>query len=151
MFIKQLMKFIEENFLNLAVDQYAKYLIKFLMEKWNNTPEGNEIKKLIKDNFNKMCQNKYSSYVCEYFIDMVNPDTRIELINLLNLDEIIKSNKDYSLKILKLLGVNINSNKALELSPNLSNNMNNQNNFLPYNWNMNFQNSISHQFDLMNN
>ena len=52
------MKFIEENFLNLAVDQYAKYLIKFLMEKWNNTPEGNEIKKLIKDNFNKMCQNK---------------------------------------------------------------------------------------------
>ena len=35
------MKFIEENFMNLAVDQYANYLIQFLLEKWNNTPEGN--------------------------------------------------------------------------------------------------------------
>ena len=35
--------------MNLAEDQYANYLIQFLLEKWNNTPEGNEIKKLVKD------------------------------------------------------------------------------------------------------
>ena len=50
---EQIMKFVEENFMNLAEDQYANYLIQFLLEKWNNTPEGNEIKKMVKDNFVK--------------------------------------------------------------------------------------------------
>ena len=150
MLIKQIMIFIKENFLNLAADQYSNYLIQFLLEEWNNTFEGNEIKKLIKDNFDKMCQKKYSSFVCELFINMVPHEKRIELINFINIDNIIKSNNDYSLKILKLLLVDINSNNTLKLYPSLSNNMNNLNNFLPNNWNANIQNSISHQFDFMN-
>ena len=46
------MKFVEQNFMNLTVDQYANYLISFLLEKWKNTPEGNKIKKI---NFSKLC------------------------------------------------------------------------------------------------
>ena len=59
------MKFVEENFMNLAEDQYANYLIQFLLEKWNNTPEGNAIKRLVFTNFEKMCEKKYSSFICE--------------------------------------------------------------------------------------
>ena len=150
MFIKQIMIFIKENFLNLSADRYAHYLISFILEIWNNTFEGNEIKQLIIGNFDKMCQKKYSSFVCELFIKMVHPENRIKLINFINIDKIIKSNKDYSLKILKLLGVNINSNNNLKLYPNLSNNMNDQNNFMPNNWNLNIQNIMTHKFDFIN-
>ena len=52
---EQIMKFVEENFMNLAEDQYANYLIQFLLEKWNNTPEGKAIEKMVRDNFEKMC------------------------------------------------------------------------------------------------
>ena len=81
---------------------------------------------------------------------MIKCENRIKLINFINIDKIIKSNKDYSLKILKLLGVNINSNNNLKLYPNLSNNMNDQNNFMPNNWNLNIQNIMTHQFDFIN-
>ena len=49
---EQIMMFVEKNFMNLAVDNY---LIQFLLEKWNNTPEGKAIKKMVRDNFEKMC------------------------------------------------------------------------------------------------
>jgi hypothetical protein len=76
---QQIMAFIGENFMNLAVDQYANYLIQFLFEKWNNTSKGNEIKKLIKDNFDKMCEKKYSSIICESYIKMISSKEREEL------------------------------------------------------------------------
>ena len=62
---EQIMKFVEENFMNLAEDQYANYLIQFLLDKWNNTSEGNAIKRLVFTNFEKMCEKKYSSFICE--------------------------------------------------------------------------------------
>jgi len=53
-----IMKLIKQNFMNLAVAQYANYLIQFLLEKWINTPEGNEIKNLIFVNFDKLMKKK---------------------------------------------------------------------------------------------
>ena len=54
--------------MDFAMDQYANYLIQFLLEKWKETPEGNEIKKIIRENFLMMCEKKYSSFICEKFI-----------------------------------------------------------------------------------
>ena len=48
----QIMNFVRNNFMNLAVNQYANYLIQFLFQEWKNTSEGNEIKELIFNNFN---------------------------------------------------------------------------------------------------
>ena len=47
------MKFVEENFMNLAEAQYANYLIQFILDKWNNTSEGNAIKRLVFTNLKK--------------------------------------------------------------------------------------------------
>ena len=88
----QILRFVVKNFMDLAVDQYANYLIQFLLEKWNNTPEGNEIKKLIFDNFDKLMTKKYSSFVCESYIKILHPEKRKELINSLDIKKIIKSN-----------------------------------------------------------
>ena len=120
---EQILNFIEQNFLNLAVDQYANYLIQFLLEKWNNTPEGNKIKKLIETNFDKMCKKKYSSFICENYINMIHPEKKNELINSLNIKKIKESNNYYSLRILKFLGVNIESNYILRLSQKFNNSM----------------------------
>ena len=126
---EQILNFIEQNFLNLAVDQYANYLIQFLLEKWNNTPEGNEIKKLIKDNFEQLSKKKYSSFICEKYINIISLEEKEELINSLDIDKIRDSNNHHSMKILKLLGVdNKNSNNNSFNNPN--NNFNNNPNFI---------------------
>ena len=131
---EQIMAFIEENFMNLAVDQYANYLIQFLFEKWNITSKGNEIKKLIKDNFDKMCQKKYSSFICESYIKMISSKERDELIKSLKINKIQKSDNPYISKILKKLGIKINSNNNdFQLFPNLNNNINIQGNFISNN------------------
>ena len=137
--------------MDLAVDQYANYLIQFLLEKWNNTPEGNEIKKLIFDNFDKLMTKKYSSFVCEQYIKMLHPEKRKELINSLDIKKIIKSNNHHSKKILTLLGVFNNSNNISNLNQNFPDNqtIHNQNsnyysnfnipnNFMPYAQNSNY-------------
>ena len=147
---EQIMKFIEENFLNLAVDQYANYLIQFLLEKWNNTPEGNEIKKLIKYNFDKLSQKKYSSFICECYIKVISTEEKRELINSLNVDKIRESNNHHSMKILKLLGINNNNsnNNSYNDQKNNSNNNPNFNFQLPMSLN---NNKINNPGFFMNN
>ena len=44
--------------MDLAVNQYANYLIQFLLELWNNTTEGNELKEMIFKNFQAMSEKK---------------------------------------------------------------------------------------------
>ena len=121
---EQIMKFVEQNFMNLTVDQYANYLISFLLEKWKNTPEGNEIKKLIKDNFEKLCMKKYSSFICESYIKVISTEEKGELISSINIEKIRASNNHHAMKILKLLGVNNNNsnNNSYNNQNNISNN-----------------------------
>ena len=81
--VSKLMELVRNNFMYLAEGEYSNYLIQHLLEQWNNTPEGNEIKKLIINNFKEMKQNKYSSYICEMFVENMTPEEKMELIQSL--------------------------------------------------------------------
>jgi len=122
----QIMNFVRNNFMNLAVDQYANYLIQFLFQEWKNTSEGNEIKELIFNNFKDMHDKKYSSFICEIFIKNITIEEKKNLIKRLDLNYILKSNNKHSLKIMKALGifnnVNTNFNFPLSLNNNFINN-----------------------------
>ena len=98
--------FIRKNFMNLAVNQYANYLIQFLLEIWKNTPEGNEIKEIVFKHFQEMCRKKYSSFICELFINIISTEEKIKLIKTLDLDYLLKSNNQHAIKIIKALGIN---------------------------------------------
>ena len=138
----QIMKLIYEKFMDLAVDQYANYLIQFLLEKWNNTPEGNEIKKLVRANFEKMCEKKYSSFICELYITkIISPEEKKELINSLDIEKIIELNNHHSMKILKILKI-----LDIKFKPKLNNQIQNVNNI-----GFNMPNMTKSRFNLMNN
>ena len=146
---EQIMRLLEENFMNLAVDQYSNYLIQFLLEEWKNTPEGNEIKKMVRDNFEKMSQKKYSSFICELYIKIISPEEKKEIIikmknniNTLNIN-------NNSRNILNLLGIDINSNNISHLTPNYYN-INNSAYINPNN-NMNINAQNNHEYFYINN
>ena len=145
---------IKINFLRLAEDQYANYLIQCILEEWNNTPEGNEIKKLIRDNFEKMCVKKYSSFICEEYIKIITQEEKNELINLLNINKILYLNNEHSKKILKKLGIiiNNNNNSKNQISKNWNNNMNNSAHFMSNNnYIINNLNNMNSNFFRINN
>ena len=102
--------------------QYANYLIQFLLDKWRDTKEGNEIKELVKKNFLMMSEKKYSSFICEKFITIITPEEKRDLIKQINVEAINKSINPHYIKIMKALGIYKNQD---------SNNHNNDNsNFL---------------------
>ena len=112
------MNFVRNNFMDLAVNQYANYLIQFLLELWNNTTEGNELKEMIFKNFQAMSEKKFSSFICELFIKIISEEEKIELIKTLDFDYMLKSNNKHSMKILKYLGFDQNHNKQFPFSLN---------------------------------
>ena len=150
---EQIMKFVEENFMNLAEDQYANYLIQFLLEKWNNTPEGNEIKKMVKDNFVKMCEKKYSSFICELYIKIISPEEKVDLNKFLKNTNIRASNNHHAMKIIKNLENSTNNIKAnYQVAKNRNNNKNNNGSYIPNNnINYNNQNNMNSRYFGMNN
>ena len=103
--VSKLMELIRNNFMCLAEGKYSNYLIQHLLEKWNNTSEGNEIKELIFNNFKTMCENKYASFIFELYIKIVTPEEKNKLIQSLNHNLIIIANNPYAIKIMKLLGI----------------------------------------------
>ena len=102
------MNLIRNNFMDLAANQYANYLIQFLLEIWSNTPELEEIKEMIFKNFQVMCEKKYSSFICELFIKIITLEEKTELIKSLDLDYILKSNNKHLMKIMKALCIHQN-------------------------------------------
>jgi len=114
------MNFVRNNFMDLAANQYGNYLIQFLLEIWNNTPEGNEIKEMIFKNFRDMCEKKYSSFICELFIKIITLEEKTELIKNLDFDYILKSNNKHLIKIMKALGINQNETKGCQFPLNLN-------------------------------
>ena len=99
------MNYIRNNFMDLAANQYANYLIQFLLEIWKNTPEWEEIKEMIFKNFQALCEKKYSSFICELFIKILTLEEKTELIKSLDFDYILKSNNKHLMKIMKALGI----------------------------------------------
>ena len=139
--------------MNLAEDQYANYLIQFLLEKWNNTPEGNEIKKMVKDNFVKMCEKKYSSFICELYIKIISPEEKVDLNKFLKNTNIRASNNHHAMKIIKNLENSTNNIKAnYQVAKNRNNNKNNNGSYIPNNnINYNNQNNMNSRYFGMNN
>ena len=117
----QLMGLIRKNFMDFAEGQYANYLVQYLLEKWNNTSEGNEIKELIFINFKAMCEKKYSSFICEKFIEIITPEEKNKLIQSLDINSLIKSNNTHTIKIMKLLGIFNNNNNSSRFAFSLKN------------------------------
>ena len=117
----QLMGLIRKNFMDFAEGQYANYLVQYLLEKWNNTSEGNEIKELIFINFKVMCEKKYSSFICEKFIEIITPEEKNKLIQSLDINSLIKSNNTHTIKIMKLLGIFNNNNNSSRFAFSLKN------------------------------
>ena len=105
----KILDYIKQNFMGLAIDKYGNYLIQFVLEKWNNFPEGKEIKDLVIQNFKTMIQFKYSSFICEAIIK-ISKKEKININELLNLNNIGKIDNPYSIKIMKLLGIDIDIN-----------------------------------------
>ena len=151
---EQVMKFVEGNFMSLAEDQYANYLIQFLLEKWNNTTEGNEIKKLVRANFLKLCEKKYSSFICELYIKIIPPEEQKELFALL--DDANKKGNNNNHHIMKILinlkKINNNLNSNNQVSKNGNNNKNNYDSYMTNNnINYNNQNNMNSRYFGMNN
>ena len=148
------MRLVEENFMNLAGDQYANYLIQYLLEKWNNTPEGNEIKKMVRDNFEKLSEKKNTSFICELYIKIISPEEKVDLNKFLKNTNIRASNNHHAMKIWKILHSNkINNYKSnKQISKNGNNNMNNSAHFMSNNnYFFNNQNYINSNFYGINN
>ena len=99
------MNYIRNNFMDLAANQYANYLIQYLLEIWENTPEWEEIKEMIFKNFQALCEKKYSSFICELFIKILTLEEKTELIKGLDFDYILKANNKHLMKIMKALGI----------------------------------------------
>ena len=139
-----LMEIIRKDFANFAVDQYANYLISFLLVEWKDTPQGNEIKELVRNNFLWMCEKKYSSFICEKFIKVITHEEKKELINSIDLNELsYKLNNTHFAKIMKALGIYNNQNNInVQLPSNINNN---------FIMNDNHELSNSSRFDFVNN
>jgi hypothetical protein len=121
--IEQVMNLVKNNFMNLSMDQYAYYLIIFLLKKLNDTSDGNDLKNLIKSNFEQLSRYQYSSLICESYIKIISREEKVELIDSLNKSKMRVLSNHNTMKILKLLENSINNN--LNINHHESNNMNN--------------------------
>jgi hypothetical protein len=68
--VQNIMNIIKTNFMSLAMNNFGNYLIQFLMEKWANLTEGNEINNLIKKNFEQLNKSKISSHICKKYFEL---------------------------------------------------------------------------------
>ena len=154
---QQILNLIRTYFMNFAVDKYGNYLLQFLLEKWNNFPEGKEIRDLIFNNFSVMIKSKYSSFVCEIFVKLLNVEEKNQIIKTLDLNEIKNSNNPHAIKILKNLGIFINNestginNYQNQFQLPLSLNNNNMNNNMNNNGNNNYNGNRNNNYRPNNN
>jgi len=139
--LRKLIDLIKDNFVSISSNDYGNYLIQYIMEKWWNTNEGEEIKEQIKDNFQILAGNKYSSFIIELFLRMSSKEDKMQLIkrisansnnniNAKNIDNIL------IMRIMKSIG---QPNAVDNKNKNNFNFMNNNNNFI--NNNNNFINN----------
>ena len=148
---------IRANFLEIATNQFGNFFIQHLIEKWNNTRQGNLIKERIISNFKILFVNKYGKHVCELFLKFANIQEKNLLIksiqvNLNNSNNEIDNN--IMIKVFQSLGKNFgynpNNNQFANQNQNISQ-INNQNpNQFPmslnnYNYNNNNTNNYISQ------
>lgn len=135
---------IRSKFLEIVTDQYGKYFIQHLLEKWRNTKEGAIIRQEIINNFGVLYENKNSSYIADLFLKLANINEKKELMINNNLNIINKSSKNdkiVMMKIMKSMEQNLR-----DKSDNHNSNFNNHNQFfIPQN-NFNINNNSQNFF-----
>ena len=134
--IDKMVDLIRANFLEIATNQFGNFFIQHLLEKWNNTRQGNMIKERIISNYRILFVNKYAKHIFEFFLKIANiqeknlliKSIQINLNNTNNNENEIDSN--IMIKIFQSLGKNLgynqNNNKFANQNQNL-NQINSQN------------------------
>ena len=100
------------------------YLIQYMLEKWWNTDEGEEIKEQIRENFRTLATNKYANFIVDLYLKLENNEEKILLIKTLKINLNNKlNNEDNSIfmRIMNSLGQLNNKND----SKNTNNHKNN--------------------------
>ena len=128
--IDKLIETILINFIKIAIDEFGKYFIQYILEIWNNQKYGEKIKNYVKENFKDLYYNKKTVYICRKFLKLQDKNEKINLINSLQLKETDLSIK---IEIMKTFEYNyrqnnnnINNNSK---NDNLNNTNQNQNQF----------------------
>ena len=122
--IKKLMDLIKDNFVSISSNEFGNYLIQYMLEKWWNTSEGEEIKEQIRENLNVLVTNKYAYFIIDQYLKLANKEEKILLIKTLNINLNNKlNNEDNSvfMKIMNSLG-QLNNNYDTK---NINNHKNN--------------------------
>ena len=104
--IKQILKIILTNFVNISENQYGNYLIQYILEHWWNTQEGTSLKKICISNFYKLAENHFSSYICELFIKLASFEEKQLLMSSLIKEKsvtLLTNNSNGSIIINKLI------------------------------------------------
>jgi hypothetical protein len=120
--IRKLIDLVKDNFVNLALNYYGKYLIQNFLDKWWNTSEGEEIKEQIRENLKELFTNSNGHFIIGHYYKLANKEEKIQFNQVLN---IISNNnmfnKDNFMKEMESLGQN-NNNQNILSSNNFDNN-----------------------------
>ena len=98
---QNIMNIIRNNFFDLAKDKFGNYLIPFLLEKWNNYPEVEEIKNLIIKNKDFLSNAKIPTETSHVF-KKIWENNKSETINSNKLNEQLEGNN----QLMNLLKIN---------------------------------------------
>jgi hypothetical protein len=124
--IKKLIDLIKDNFVSIASNEFGNYLIQYMLEKWWNTNEGEEIKEQIRVNINALASNKYAYFIVDLYIKLANREEKIQLIENLKINLINNLNSEDNsifMKIMNSLG-QLSNNYESKNTNNLKNNNN---------------------------
>lgn len=157
--IKKLMDLIKDNFVSIASNDFGNYLIQYMLEKWWNTNEGEELKEQIRENIKVLVTNKYAYFIVDQYLKMANREEVMQLIKTLQIGSNNNlNNEDNSIfkKLMNSFGqlnnnydnkninnhINNNNQKISSLNNFGTNNNNfNNSNQLPLSLNANFGNN----------
>ncbi len=145
--IDKLIETILINFIKIAIDEFGKYFIQYILEIWNNQKHGEKIKNYVKENFKDLYYNKKTVYICRKFLKLQDKNEKINLINSLQLKE-----NDLSIKIeiMKTFEYNYRQNNNNINNNSKNDNLNNTNqnqNLFPITLNQ-YNNNYLNQYPL---
>ena len=98
---QNIMNIIRNNFFDLAKDKFGNYLIPFLLEKWNNYPEVEEIKNLIIKNKDFLSNAKIPTETSHVF-KKIWENNKSETMNSTKMNEQLEGNN----QLMNLLKIN---------------------------------------------
>ena len=132
--IRKLMDLVKDNFVNLVLNNYGKYLIENILDEWWNTNEGEEIKEQIRENIKSLSTNSNGDYIIRHYLKLANEEEKVQLYQILRINSnnnMMKKDISNFMKIMESLG-QLNNNSDIK-NNNSNNNINNNQNILSLN------------------